>query len=403
MKIMQVNVVYPDGSTGNIVKDIHEQLQINGHNSLICYGRGLRHKQEQVFKLAPEFIMKAQSLRAKVTGYAYGGCYYTTRNLIKILEREHPDVVHIHCINGYMVNIYKLLNYLKENNFSTIITLHAEFMYTAGCGHALNCEKWKTGCGECPQRKNGRPASMVFDRSANEWKLMENSFENFNKLVITSVSEWLHNRAKQSPFFKDKKMKIVMNGIDTLDIYNPKEFKELKEKLGLKNEKIVLHVTANFDDPLKGGKYVLKIAERLKNKNVKILIVGSNNGKYKLPSNVLILPKTKDRLELAKLYSMADITLLTSLRETFSMICAESLSCGTPVVGFKAGAPEKIALKKYSKFVEHGNINMLKDAINEYIELKSKNSIQIAKEASIKYSKKEMFKKYYTIYRELLA
>ena len=67
-----------------------------------------------------------------------------------------------------------------------------------------------------------------------------------------------------------------------------------------------------------------------------------------LPKNIILLGSVTDSIKLAKLYSLANVSILTSKRETFSMVCAESLSCGTPVVGFEAGAPEQISLPNYT-------------------------------------------------------
>lgn len=399
---MQVNVVYAKGSTGKIVKDIHEQLIDNGHESIVCYGRGNRVLETNIFKIAPEFIMKLQSLRSKITGYAYAGCYYSTYALVKIIKKENPDVVHLHCINGYMVNIFKLLKYLKQNKIPTVLTLHAEFMYTAGCGHALECEKWKIGCKKCPQKGTGRPSSKIFDRSAEEWRLMSNAFKGFNNLVITSVSEWLHNRAIQSPFFQDKQMKVIHNGIDTKNVFRPTDFTVLKQEYSLKDEKVILHVTANFNDPIKGGKHVIKVAEQLNNENIKIFIVGFNGDPSKLPSNVIAVPKIEDQNKLAAFYSMADLTLITSVRETFSMISAESLACGTPVVGFEAGAPETISIKQYTEFVKQGDIDSLINAIKNNLSIKEKFGTSISAKAEHIYSKNKMCDKYFDIYEHLL-
>ena len=402
MRIMQVNVVYPKGSTGKIVKDIHTQLIENNHESIVCYGRGDNVSEPKAYKIAPEFIMKLQSLRAKITGYAYAGCYYSTYNLINLIKNERPNVVHLHCINGYMVNIFKLLEYLKKNNIPTVLTLHAEFMYTAGCGHALDCGKWKTGCGNCPQNGTGRPASKIFDRSAEEWKLMNRAFHGFNNLIITSVSGWLHDRAKQSPFFLDKTMKIVLNGIDTEDVFKPTGYTELKKRYCLQDEKIILHVTANFKDPIKGGKHVIEIAERLKDEKIKIFIVGFSGDDSKLPSNIIAISKVGDQRELAAFYSMADLTVLTSVKETFSMICAESLACGTPVVGFEAGAPETITIKEFSKFVKQGDLGLLEKAIINNLDTKAKYGEDISKKAAQVYSKENMYNEYHNIYRGLI-
>ncbi len=402
MKIMQVNVVYPKGSTGKIVKDIHVQLLDNNHESIICFGRGERVPDPHVYKIAPEFIMKLQSFRAKATGYAYGGCYYSSISLYNSIKKEKPDIVHLHCINGYMVNIYKLLEFLKKNNIPTVLTLHAEFMHTAGCGYALDCEKWKTGCGHCPQKGIGRPASEIFDRSLQEWQLMNKAFEGFENIIIVSVSGWLHDRAKQSPFFKNKKLKIVLNGIDTENVFKPTDFQNIKEKYSIENEKIILHVTPDFNNPIKGGEHVLKIARKLEHENIKIIIVGYNGEKRNLPKNIITVENTKNQRELAAFYSVADLTLLTSVKETFSMICAESLACGTPVVGFEAGGPETISIKEFSQFVPQGDLEELEHAIKQWLNKKQKLAEEISDKARGVYSKEQMYEKYVEIYRGMI-
>lgn len=402
MKIMQVNSVYPVGSTGKIVKDIKNYLIENGYESVVCYGRGDNLDEENTYKIAPELIMKMQSMRSKLTGYAYAGCKLATYKLIQIIKIEKPDIVHLHCINSYIVNIYELLTYLKNANIPTVLTLHAEFMYTAGCGYSLECNKWKTGCGNCPQKGKGRPSSKLFDRSAEEWLMMKDAFEGFDNLIITTVSKWLFDRAKESPFFKDKRMMVVLNGIDTKNVFRYQDVSKLKKKHKIVDEKIVLHVTASFTNPIKGSNNVIKIAQQLESENIKFIIVGFDGDKNQLPKNVIAIPNIKDQLELSKFYSMADLTLLTSVKETFSMICAESLSCGTPVVGFEAGAPETISLKNYSEFVKQGDLDGLEDAIRKWLYIKKVDKKEIAEVSSEHYSKIKMASSYTEIYEAVI-
>lgn len=402
MKIMQINVVYPTGSTGKIVKDIHNQLIDYGHESIVCYGRGEKVLGNNIYKIAPEYVMKLQALRSKITGYAYSGCRVSTSMLVNIIKKTKPDVVHLQCINGYMVNIYKLLSYLKTHRIPTVLTLHAEFMYTGGCAYALSCEKWKTGCGSCPQKGKGRPSSKLFDRSSQEWKLMRNAFMDFDNLAITTVSKWLYDRTILSPFFVNRKSQVVLNGIDTDNIFRPTDYLKLKSKYNISNEKVILHVTADFNNPIKGGSQVLNLAKKLEGKNIKIIIVGFSGDERKLTSNIIAVPNTKDQLELAAFYSMADITLLTSVRETFSMICAESLACGTPVIGFEAGAPETISLKQFSEFVKQGDLNALEETVEKWLYNTKFNRSEISKIAREHYSKQNMFLSYMRIYEEIL-
>lgn len=399
MKILQINCVYKKGSTGKIVYDIHNGLINSGFESIVCFGRGTRIKEKNIYKVSNEIYSKLNNFISRFTGYMYGGCFFSTKNIMNLIKKEKPDVVHLHCINGYFVNIYKLLEWLKKNDIKTILTLHAEFMYTANCGHALECEKWKIGCGNCPRLKQ-ETKSMFWDRTHESWKNMYNAFKDFNNLTIVSVSPWLMERAKQSPILNDKKHITILNGIDT-NIFKRYDIDDLKNNMGLANKKIIFHATANFSDDmnkLKGGYYVLELAKMLKDENIQILVAGKYKTDIKVPRNVTLLGEVQEQELLAKYYSMADIALLTSKKETFSMITAESLCCGTPVVGFKAGAPEQIAIKEYSSFVEHGNMNELYKEVLKFLNIKK--NIELEKKAKDKYSKENMINKYIEIYKE---
>ncbi len=404
MKILQINNVYNRGSTGKIVYDIHKELQERGIKSVVCYGRGQKEYESNVYKTSYEVFAKYNALRSRITGLQYNGSWIATNKLLEIIKKEQPDIVHLHCINGYFVNIYKLFKYLKKHEIKTVLTLHAEFMHTGSCGHAYECEKWKEGCGNCPQLWEATK-SYYFDRTDKAWLKMKEAFDGFKNLKIVSVSEWLQNRAKESPIMKKQKFNVIHNGIDTNEIFTPSSFLELKEKHALSDEKILLFVTASFslrEDDIKGGKYIVKLAERLKRNNIKIIVVGGRDLTMELPNNIINVGRTNDQKELAKYYSMADLTVLTSKRETFSMVSVESLSCGTPVVGFKAGGPESIALKEYSEFVDYGDIDLLEKTIIKWIGVKSTSTTNnISKKAKHEYSRKKMGLEYLKVYDQL--
>lgn len=398
MKILQVNCVYKRGSTGKIVNDIHTYLREQGHESIVCYGRGQKENESGVYKTSSEIGAKLNNLRSRIMGLQYNGALTATQKLIRIIKKENPDIVHLHCINGYFVNIYRLLEFLKTNNIKTVLTLHAEFMYTGSCGHAFECENWKTGCGECPQLKQATK-SIFFDRTDVAWQKMKDAFEGFKCLRIASVSGWLDDRSKQSPILKDKKFTVVENGIDTRSIYYPREFESLKIKHGLTDEKVILHTTASFTSEIKGGKYVVELAKRMQHDKVRFIIVGyDGKNEPDLPDNMTLIRHINDQQQLAQYYSMAALTVLTSRRETFSMPCAESLACGTPVVGFKAGGPETVSLKEYSEFVEYGDMDALEKAVREWLVKKGEVSTELADIAIWHYSKDRMCEGYIQIY-----
>ena len=401
MKILQVNCVYKKGSTGKITYDIHSELLKQGIESVVCYGRGEKINEPHVYKTCGEVYSKINHLLSEFTGVMYGGCFFSTNKLIKIIKKEKPDVVHLQCINGYFVNIYRLVSWLKKHDIKTVLTLHAEFMYTANCGHALDCDKWQTGCGHCPRLKQ-ETKSFFIDGTHKSWMKMKKAFDGFNdNLVVTSVSPWLMERAKLSPILNDKKHEVVLNGVNT-DVFHFYDTAELRSQMGLNGVKVIFHATPSFDDNInniKGGYYVLKLAEKMLEENVKFVVAGNHPEGLKVPPNVILLGKVSDQELLAKYYSMADVTLLTSKKETFSMVTAESLCCGTPVVGFKAGAPEQIAIPEYSSFVDFGDLESLHEEMKRFL-AESFLKIDIALTSNCKYAKQTMTENYLKIYEE---
>ena len=240
-------------------------------------------------------------------------------------------------------------------------------MYTGGCGYAYDCEKWQSGCGACPKLKEATQ-SLWIDRTDKAWNLMKKSFTNFD-VQIVSVSDWLDQRAQNSIILENKTFHVIYNGIDT-KVFHPRNYENLLEKYKITDEKILLFVTQSYTDERKGGKYINELARRLLGYKIKIFILGYDGDYKDLPENITPLRFTKDQNELAEFYSMADLTLLASKRETFSMPVAESICCGTPVGGFKAGAPELIALEGTCEFVEYGDMSAFYEAVMRNIDKK---------------------------------
>lgn len=403
IKLLQINCVYPYGSTGKIVQILHTSQQSLGTESIVLYGRGEKSKEKHTQKICMEAMAKLNNLLSRINGIMYGGCLFSTLKICSIIKKEKPSVVHLHCINGYFVNIFRLVNWLKKNNIPTVLTLHAEFMYTANCGYAFDCERWINGCGKCPRLRK-ETKSILFDRTAASHKRMKKAFEGFNEnLIVASVSPWIMARAKMSPVLKNKQHVCALNGVDTTVFYL-KNSNHYRDKFFNDDAKVVLHVTPFFtDDPdhIKGGYWLIRLAEELLEENVKFVVVGNYELQNKIPDNIVLLGRISNQDELAQIYSSADITVLLSKKESFSMIVAESLCCGTPIIGFEAGAPEQITIDEYSEFVENGNLQLLKSIVLKWLN-KSIDKACISEVAKEKYSQQSMVSAYEKIYRRLL-
>ena len=402
MKILQVNCVYKVGSTGKIVDSIGDVLRSEGHDVFTCYGIGAHHYDDYSQKICSNLEHKMNSLWARISGIPYGGWHLSNNKFIGIVKQYHPDVVHVHCVNAFTINVYHLLKYLARKNIKTVVTLHAEFFHTGSCGHAYDCEKWKIGCHHCAVYRQ-ETASWFFDRSHAAWKKMFKAFHQFNtnNITITAVSPWLTERAKQSAILGRFNIVFVPNGVNT-NVFHHCTNKDLIHKEQYK--KVVLFVTPCFsmrETDLKGGRYVPIMAKQ--HPDYKFIVVASRNeGNIgDMPANVQLWGKAKTQEELAQLYSEADATILFSKRETFSMVTAESLCCGTPVVGFKAGGPESIAVQEYSNFVEFGNIQALSDTLDQCLNTTYDKS-EISKNAISSYSEENMANSYFNVYMSLL-
>lgn len=408
MKILQVNCVYQKGSTGKIVYDIHKCLQADGIESVVCYGRGAIINEPNVYKFCSEFESKIYHLLNRFGWLMYAVCPIATWRLIKIIKREQPDVVHIHCINGYCVNVYTLLKYLGKSNIKTIVTHHSEFFYTGNCGHAYECTKFQneSGCYDC-QILREATATTLIDRTNKAWNLMKTVFKYFNEenLLFTAVSPWVANRSALSPICNGFRCKFITNGLET-EIFHPStedDIKKVKKRIPNSNRKIILHVAASFssnEESFKGGHYIKRLAIQMPEYQFVVVasLVLSTEG---LPNNVMVWGRSNGQRELAALYTTADVTVIASKRETFSMITAESLCCGTPVVGFEAGGPESIGLKGYTKFVPYGDVSMLKCTIADFAN-RCKDPCSISGQAADAYSKEKMSKAYINAYKDIV-
>lgn len=399
MKILQINIFYNEGSTGKIVDDIHKRLLRDGHESYVVFGRGKNWQEEDCkhfYRTTPGNRSELYRKISRLTGLRYNTAYFETYKLLKHIDKIKPDIVHLHGLNCAYINPYILLKHLGRQKYPVLVTHHADVTITANCDHAYECEKWKTGCGHCASNKSEK-RSFFIDATHYSWIQMKNAFKYVEKLYASGVSEWMSNRVRQSPFFDGKVCQTILNGLDIDSFKFDSNYVNIRKKLGLEeNDKVVIHVTPNFLAPIKGGRFVIEMAQKMP--NVKFVVIGvkqsQSNG---LPKNVIPILHTSSKSELAQYYSMADVTLLTSYRESFSMVTAESLCCGTPVVGFKAGAPETITIPEYSEFVEYGNLSTLETALRRFMN-EDFDKQKISTVARGKYDAERMYEKYAEYY-----
>lgn len=395
MKVLLIDVNCKKSSTGKIVYDLYTECRKEGHEAAICYGRGSKIDEQNIYKFGLDIETYFHALMTRITGLTACYSFFSTRRLLRFMGEFKPDIVHINELHAYFVNIAPVIKYLKKNNIRTVWTFHCEFMYTGKCGYAFECERWKNGCGKCP-RVREYPSSLTFDFTKKMFNKKKELFEGFDNLTIVTPSQWLADRVKQS-FLGDRDIRVVHNGIDTKNVFHPRSFEHLKAKYNIIDEKIVLAVAPYLMDPRKGGREVLELAKRMKNENVKFILIGVDDLREKFDENVIVLGRTEDQQELAEYYSMADVFVICSKRENFPTTCIEALSCGTPVCGFDEGGTKETAPNGLGIFVKYGDIEALKIAILSTLKIENIFSKCLDYTTEM-YSKEHMYRNYEKIY-----
>lgn len=400
MKVVLVDVNYKHSSTGKIVHDLCDLLNHNGHETKVLFGRGEKpSSKEKAIRIASVFEVFFHALLTRLTGLTGYFSFFATKRLINEIKKFNPDVVHLHELHGYYVNFGKVVEFLKKEKIPTVWTFHCEFMYTGKCGYAYECEKWKTQCAKCPQIKE-YPRSLFLDFTNYMFRHKKRLFQEFNRLEIVTPSKWLANRVRSS-FLQDKSVSVIHNGIDTDNIFYPRETSELKQKIQItKDKKVILSVAPNIMDERKGGQWVLELAKHF-GEDYLFILVGVDDFSGDIPNNVLMLGRTKDQDELAQYYSLADLFLICSKRENFPTTCLEALSCGTPIVGFDEGGTAETAPPGYGYFVPYSDTAGLKERINDFYNGNGrlyKTSQECREFAEDSYSKKSMYLSYIKSY-----
>lgn len=396
---MLIDVNYAQGSTGKIVQDLESELVHQGHDVIVCFGRGSPRHSKNVIKIASKWEVYFHVLMTRLTGLTGLFSPLATYRLIREVKHFKPDVVHIHELHGYYVNISPVLKLLKKMNVKVVWTFHCEFMYTGKCGYAYECDGWKKSCGSCPHIRD-YPSSWYFDFTHYMFNQKKALFDGFDRLKIVTPSRWLANRVKQS-FMSDKDVLVIHNGINTTDVFYHRDVEELVKKHNLQHKKVILSVAPDILDERKGGEWVVKLAERFSDDFVFILI-GVKDLERTFPANVIALAQTDNQAQLAAYYSLAHLFVICSKRENFPTTCLESLACGTPVIGFDEGGTKETAPDNYGFFVPYGGLDQMEQAVKDFFNgnLMLASSEQCREFALEHYSKKAMFSNYYSLYQE---
>lgn len=316
-----------------------------------------------------------------------------TLDLIRKLGVFKPDIIHFHVIGEGILNLPLLIRYISKKKIPLVWTMHDCRAFTGGCPYfdEIGCDKWKTGCGKCPDTQY---RLSKIDRTALQWKIFKKYLTGLKNLTIVTPSKWLHDFVKQS-FLKDYDCQVIYNGIDQTPFNNTDGF-NLRKSLGLTGKKVVLGIAASWT-ARKGLDSFKYLASALP-EDYKIVLVG--NIPDEIP-NIIKLPPSSDVNLIAAYYNMADVFCNPTLADNFPTTNIEALSSGLPVVTYlTGGSPEEIDSTS-GIAVEKGNKKLLTEAIIRVCESPDIYTAESCKRRSTNFGLSQ-YNKYMSLYNSIL-
>ena len=326
------------------------------------------------------------------------GSLWATKSFIKKIDTLKPDIIHIHNLHGYYINYDVLFDFLKRRNIPVIWTLHDCWSFTGHCAYfdLIQCEKWKTRCFNCDNKKEYPYA--LFDNSNHNYVQKKQAFCGISNMTLVPVSNWLDGLLHDS-FLKDYPSRVIHNGID-LNVFKPTD-NDLRKKYNLDNKCVILGVADGFG-VRKGLRDFVKLQTILSDE-YKIILIGVSDTDIKLiPQGIIAIRRTDSQVELAKFYTMADVFLNPTYEDNYPTTNLEAIACGTPVITYQTGGSPESVSTDTGFVVEKGNIKEVLERINEI-----RKSTELYKSSCIKYAEKYFdknicFENYIDLYRSVL-
>lgn len=405
--LFQINTCITQ-STGRIAQQIGEKVIENGWESYIAFPSRvpMSESKSHLLHIGTKMDQYFHAFMTRIFDCCGFLSKHSTRKLIKQIERVGPDVIHLHNIHGYYINVPILFDFLKKSEIPIVWTLHDCWAFTGHCVHytCVNCDKWKSGCFECP-RKNSYPNSYLFDCSKRNYEAKRKAYDNVPNLNIVTVSHWLREATSQSMLGKYP-IHVIQNGID-LKIFYPRisAINRIRSKFGLHGKYVILGVATGWSEEV-GLSTFFRLRKKLSSKFAIVMVGCTPDIMRQLPEGIIGISRTNNVDELAEIYSSVDILLNGSFQETFGLVTAEALSCGTPVIVYNSTACPEIVTSETGYVADAKDENQVLKYILEDSELNEDIRIQrrtkCREYALNHFDKEKKYQEYLNLYNSIL-
>ncbi len=376
--ILQVNTADQGGGADQVAYNLHRGGLSQGLDSYMAVGRrrrddarifqishaqakpipvrlalGIANRLEQAdafrgsWRGAQWLRKTAEPIRHQSKQRGHEDFHYPGTSNILSLPPHRPQVIHAHNLHGGYFDLRQLP--AISQSVPTLLTLHDAWMMSGHCAHSMGCDRWRSGCGDCPDLSL-YPAIEI-DATAENYALKKRIYEQ-SRFAIATPSQWLMDKVQQSilqPAVTEAR--VIPNGID-LDVFRPMDRDAIRRDLGLpsSDEASILMFAANGirQSVWKNFRMMREAVERLANdqrhKRILFLAVGSDEPDEKIgPATIRFVPYQSTPQAMAAYYQAADVYVHAAKADTFPNCVIEAMACGTPVVATAVGGiPEQI-------------------------------------------------------------
>lgn len=372
MRILFINSVCGIGSTGRICTDLAKKLESEGNEVKIAYGRGEVPEQYKKYavRIGTELSWKLHALQTRMFDTHGFGSSSATKKFLQWAESYKPDMLWLHNIHGYYINVEMLFAWIKSHpEIEVKWTLHDCWAFTGHCAYftAAKCEQWKKECKSCTQ-KDRYPQCLLFSNVHKNFARKKAAFTDLKRMILITPSKWLADLTRES-FLKDYPVEVHYNTIDkTVFRPTPSDF---RMRYGLENKFIVLGV-ANVWEARKGLKDFYKLAQMLDERYAIVLVGLSQKQIDTLPHNIIGIRRTRSAEELAAIYTASDVFLNLTYEDNYPTVNLEAQACQTNVITYDTGGCSETIKSKLGVIVNRGALD---EVYNNIVKIKKNNAV----------------------------
>ena len=334
-----INTV-PNGSTGGIMMKEHKELLAKGDDSYAFWGRGRTAQNDREMRFATDIDVGIDALQTRLDGRAGFHSRAATKRLVERLGEISPDVVHLHNLHGYYVNVVMLFEWLLQHACRVEWTLHDCWAFTGHCAYFTyaKCNQWKSQCGydtPCPQL-NRYPKTFSKRSCTENFEDKRRIFSSLppDRMTLITPSQWLADLVGES-FLAKYPVQVRPNTID-VSVFKP-TLSDFRERYGIGDRFMVLGVASPWTER-KGLHEIVRLAGELDTNKFAIVLVGlSDKQKQAIPEGVIGIGRTDSREQLAAIYTAADLFFNPTAEDNYPTVNLEAEACGTSVVTYDTG------------------------------------------------------------------